>query len=114
MGETGAGGVGTGRLWTSSGRFSRTVRRPSRARWNAWAVCAAAVSAEVIRRGTAPTAVARAAWSTKKLDRGSVTSAASTMSGVRLLAASVMPVIALVSPGPWWTLSTPTRPPVRA
>jgi hypothetical protein len=37
-------------------------------------------------------------------------SAASTSSGVRLLAASVNPVIALVSPGPWWTLQAARRP----
>ena len=41
-------------------------------------------------------------------------SAARTTSGVRLLAASVMPVIALVSPHPWWTLTTATRPLTRA
>ena len=90
------------------------MRRPSRATRNASAVSAAALSAEEIRSGTAPTASASAAWSTKKLERGSVASPASTMSGVRLLAASAMPVIALVSPGPWWTLSTPTRPLSRA
>jgi hypothetical protein len=38
------------------------------------------------------------------------TSAASTTMGVRLLAASVMPVIALVSPGPWCTETMPGRP----
>ena len=42
------------------------------------------------------------------------TSAVSTTSGVRLFAASVMPVIALVSPQPWCTLTTATRPLVRA
>src|SRR5215831_14343896 len=52
----------------------------------------------------------------RKLDRTAApaTSAASTSSGVRLLAASVMPVSALVSPGPWCTLKIPTRPVSRA
>ena len=59
-------------------------------------------------------AVASAVWSTAKLDRGDVASAARTTSGVRLLAASVMPVIALVSPQPWWTLSAATAPDIRA
>ncbi len=45
-----------------------------------------------------------------KFDWGSVASPARTISGVRLLAASVMPVIALVSPGPWCTDTMPTRP----
>ncbi|WP_344904504.1 hypothetical protein [Streptosporangium longisporum] len=94
--------------------MSRTVRRSSRATRKASVTSAAAVRAEAIRSGTAPTASASAAWSTKKLERRSVTSPASTTSGVRLLAASVTPVIALVSPGPWWTLSTPTRPLRRA
>ena len=30
------------------------------------------------------------------------------------LTASVSPVMALVSPGPWWTLQTPTLPVTRA
>src|ERR1700734_1942241 len=52
----------------------------------------------------------------RKLDRTAEagTSAARTSSGVRLLAASVMPVTALVRPGPWCTLSRPVRPAVRA
>ncbi len=77
---------------------------------------AAAEAGECSRSGTAPTAEARAATSMRKLDRtaAAATSAASTSSGVRLLAASVMPVIALVSPGPWCTLSRPVRPAVRA
>ena len=29
---------------------------------------------------------------------------------MRLLAASARPVSALVKPGPWWTVQTPTRP----
>ena len=37
-------------------------------------------------------------------------SGASTISGVRLLAASVRPVTVLVSPGPWWTLHAASRP----
>src|SRR5689334_7699982 len=52
----------------------------------------------------------------RKLDRTAAlaTSAASTSRGVRLLAASVMPVIALVSPGPWCTDRIPGRPVPRA
>jgi hypothetical protein len=52
----------------------------------------------------------------RKLERTAAppVSAASTSSGVRLLAASVIPVSALVNPQPWWTLSTATRPDVRA
>ena len=41
-------------------------------------------------------------------------SAASSSSGVRPLAASVRAVIALVNPGPWWTVATPTSPETRA
>jgi hypothetical protein len=37
-------------------------------------------------------------------------SGASTISGVRLLAASVRPVTVLVSPGPWCTLQAARRP----
>ena len=61
-----------------------------------------AKSGECSRPGTAPTAAARLATSILKLDltAPAATSAASTISGVRLLAASVMPVIALVRPGP--------------
>ena len=77
---------------------------------------AAAEAGECSRSGTAPTAVASAATSMRKLEdtAGPATSAASTSSGVRLLAASVMPVTALVSPGPWCTVSSPVRPAVRA
>ena len=42
-----------------------------------------------------------------------LTSAARTSSGVRLLAASVSAVRALVMPGPWCRDSTPGRPPIR-
>ncbi len=41
-------------------------------------------------------------------------SPASTTSGVWALAASASAVSVFVSPGPWWTLATPTRPVVRA
>jgi hypothetical protein len=52
----------------------------------------------------------------KKLERTAPdpVAAASTIIGVRLLAASVIPVTALVSPQPWCTESTPTRPLMRA
>ncbi len=68
------------------------------------------------RSATAPTAVTSASWSMRKLERTAAApvSAASTSSGVRLFAASVMPVMALVSPQPWWTVTTAGRPVVRA
>ena len=50
----------------------------------------------------------------KKFDRGLVASGASTTSGVRLLAASTIPVSALVTPGPWCTVSAVNRPDTRA
>src|SRR5579875_2698676 len=46
----------------------------------------------------------------QRFDRGAVASAARISIGVRLLAASVIPVIALVRPGPRWTDSTPSPP----
>ncbi len=51
-----------------------------------------------------------------KLDVGAAAgdSPASTSSGVRLLTASVSPVTALVSPGPWCRLQIPTLPLTRA
>ena len=50
-----------------------------------------------------------ASWSMRKFDRTAApaVSAASTSSGVRLFAASAMPVIALVSPQPWCTRDAP-------
>jgi hypothetical protein len=52
----------------------------------------------------------------RKFDRSAAAgvSAASTSSGVRLFAASVSPVIAFVSPGPWCTLHAVRRPLTRA
>ena len=85
-------------------RRSRRPRRPARPRRPPTST----------RIGTAPTAVASAAWSTKKFDRGDVASAASTTSGVRLFAASVIPVMAFVNPQPWCTLSAATPPLIRA
>ena len=41
-------------------------------------------------------------------------SPASTSTGVRAFAASASPVTAFVSPGPWCTEHTPTRPVTRA
>lgn len=90
------------------------MRRSSTATRYARTACSTAACAEVIRSATAPTAVARAAWSMWKLDWASVASPASTISGVRLLAASVRPVMAFVSPGPWCTDTTPARPLIRA
>ena len=98
---------------TSSGRLSSTVRRSWVARRTARTTSATAEAADT-RSATAPTETASASWSIWKFERGEVASAASTTSGVRLLAASVMPVSALVSPQPWCTDSTPSRPLVRA
>ena len=97
-----AAGGGQSPAWTSSGRARITVRRSSTAVWYARTVSSTAKSGECSRAGTAPTALARPATSILKLDLTALaaTSAASTISGVRLFAASVMPVIALVSPGP--------------
>src|SRR5216683_1020155 len=70
-----------------------TVLRSSTAVRYARTVSSTANSAECSRAGTAPTALASPTTSTLKLDRTALaaTSAASTSSGVRLLAASVMP-----------------------
>ncbi len=77
---------------------------------------ASADAGECTRSATAPTARTSASWSIRKLERTAAApvSAASTSIGVRLFAASVIPVSALVSPQPWCTVSTPTRPLVRA
>ena len=101
-------------VWTSRGRFSRTTRRSATAVRTAAAACSAAPAADVTRRGTAPTAAARAAWSTAKFERGAVASAARTTRGVRLLAASVTPVRALVRPEPWCTVTAACRALIRA
>ncbi len=101
--------------WTSRGRLSTTVRRSFRAVRKARRVSATAVAGEWIRSLTAPTLRASASWSILKLDRTAEAwvSAVSTISGVRLLAASPIPVIALLSPQPWWVLTTPTNPDIR-
>ncbi len=61
-----------------------------------------------MRSDTAPTERAISACSKWKFDftAPTGTSPASTSSGVRLLAASAMPVSALVSPGPGCTLQS--------
>ena len=101
---------------TSSGSISTTARRSTRARRTARATSAIAVCrARARARPTAPTASTRPAWSIRKFERSAAAgvSAASSSSGVRLLAASVSPVIVFVSPGPWWTLQT-GEPPAHA
>ncbi|MBD2900778.1 hypothetical protein amrb99_97870 [Actinomadura sp. RB99] len=92
------------------------MRRSASAVRQARATSASAVSGECTRSGTAPTAAASAAWSIRKFERtaDAATSPASTSSGVRLLAASAMPVTALVRPGPWCTDTTPSPPLTRA
>ena len=70
------------------------------------------MSGPCTRSATAPTASTRPVWSIRKFERSAAAgvSAASTSSGVRLLAASVSPVIVFVSPGPWCTLQAAIRP----
>ena len=77
---------------------------------------ATAVDGPWTRSATAPTDSTSAAWSILKFERNCAAgvSAASSTSGVRDFAASVSPVIAFVSPGPWWTEATPSRPLTRA
>src|SRR5438128_5925522 len=69
-----------------------------------------------MRSGIAPTEATTESWSSRKLEliAAAAVSPASTSRGVRLLAASVRPVMVLVNPGPWWTLQTPSRPLTRA
>ena len=124
--EPGRGGASWGRgggnegshsaACTSSGSINTTARRSIRARRTARATSAIAVAGPCTRSATAPTASTSPAWSIRKFDRSAAagTSAASTSSGVRLLAASVSPVIAFVSPGPWCTLHAASRPLTRA
>ncbi len=59
-----------------------------------------------------PTEATRSCWSMRKFEPSAAAgvSPASTSSGVRLLAASARAVTAFVSPGPWCTEATPTRP----
>ncbi len=114
-GTTGAGS-GNGAACTSSGRLRTTVRRCVTAVRHARAASATAVRGAWTRSGTAPTARASPSWSTRKFERtaAAAVSAASTSMGVRLLAASVMPVMALVSPQPWCSESALTLRLVRA
>ena len=101
---------------TSSGSISTTARRSTRARRTARATSAIAVAGPCTRSATAPTDSTSPVWSIRKFERRAAAgvSAASTSSGVRLLAASVSPVTALVSPGPWCTLHAASRPLTRA
>ena len=105
-GEGGAGRAGSpadaGWACTSSGMLSSTGRRSTSARRYARATSSAALAPEWTRSAAAPTVVASAAWSRRKFERNAAAGAspASSSSGVRALAASVSPVIALVKPGP--------------
>ena len=96
--------------------MSTTAWRSTRARRTARTASATAVSAPCTRSATAPTDSTNPSWSILKFDRNAPAgvSAASSTIGVRLFAASVRPVIALVSPGPWWTLHAATSPVTRA
>ena len=82
----------------------RGARRPRAGRRAS--TSATAVAGPCTRSGTAPTDSTSASWSIRKFERSCAAgvSAASRISGVRDLAASVSPVIAFVSPGPWCTL----------
>ena len=102
--------------WTSSGSISTTVRRSTTARRTARVVSATADEGPCTRSATAPTDSTSASWSILKFERicAAGVSAASRITGVRLLADSVSPVIAFVSPGPWCTDATPSRPLTRA
>ena len=117
-GATAGSGSGSshGAAWTSSGRLSTTVRRCRAQVPYARTTSSTADAAVCTRSGTAPTARTAASWSMRKLDRTAApaVSAASTSSGVRLFAASAIPVSALVRPQPWCRLSTATSPDVRA
>ena len=122
-GRTGASsGPGGGRVgsqsaaWTSSGSISTTARRSTRARRTARATSAIAVSGPCTRSATAPTDSTSASCSIRKFDRicADGVSAARSSTGVRLLAASVSPVIVFVRPGPWCTLQAASRPLTRA
>ena len=114
-GTAGSSAAGAGAAWTSSGRLSTTVRRSLDGR---------PVRADDVgggRGGRVHPLGHRADGRGQGVlvdpevrPPAAAPSAASTSSGVRLLAASVMPVIALVSPQPWCTVSTAGRPAVRA
>src|SRR4051794_22118929 len=106
--EAGENASAAGRAWTSRGRLRSTVRLCCTAVATASAARRGASPAESTRIGTAPTAWASAGWSTKKFDRGWVASAVTTTRGVRLFAASVIPVSALVTPQPWCRLTAAT------
>ena len=112
VGSEPAAGIG----WMSIGIISTTGRRSISARWYARWASSAALAGEWTRSAIAPTDSTRSCWSMRKLELSAAAgvSPASTSSGVRLLAASVRPVIVFVSPGPWCTLTTPTRPETRA
>ena len=115
-GSTGAAGTGQLRRPAPPGRpaagSARTVRRSPTARAVGPRRRRRPRSRPVQPLGTAPTARGQAVLVDPEVraHRGAAVSAASTSSGVRLLAASVMPVIALVSPGPGAPYSTPTSP----
>ena len=111
----GAVGEGAGSAWTSIGRDSTTAA-PAAAAARAARASASAVRAEVIRWACAPTARARASWSTSKFEPTAPAgvSAASTSRPVADLAASPIPVSAFVYPHPWCTDTAATRPVTRA
>ncbi len=95
---------------------STTVRRSRAAVRYARTASSIARLAECSTAGVAPTARVSASTPIRKLDctAEALTSAASTSMGVRLLAASVIPVSAFVMPGPWCRLRIAGRPVLRA
>jgi hypothetical protein len=108
--------AGTRSSCTLIGRLSTTVRRSSRARRNACTTSFSALAAEFTRCGLASTESASPDWSIEKFvgTGAGADSAASTSIGVRLLAASPMPVTAFVSPQPWCTETSATVSLMRA
>jgi hypothetical protein len=101
---------------TLIGMLSTTGRRSTRVRLSARTASFAAVSGPRTRSAITPAVAASPPWSILKFDQSASAgvSAASTSSGVRLLAASVNAVSVFVKPGPWWTLTTPIFPQDRA
>ena len=85
---------------TSSGRSEHDGAPLVPRRRTAAAASATAVSADVTAHRHRADRRGQAGWSTKKFDRGCVASAASTTIGVRLFAASVIPVMRVGEPAP--------------
>ena len=94
--------VTAGSAWMSIGSISTIGRRSTTARRYARRASATAVAGPYTRSTPAPTDATRSSWAILKFEVTAAAGAspASTSTGVWLLAASVRPVIVLVSPGP--------------